>query len=249
MDKKVTWKKEHWDKEIYEIWLQYLIAMEDDTYKNFYQKLIPNVNNLIGIRIPVLKKMAAEIAKGNYSEFLKYSGIRFYEEIMVTGLVIGNVKIEDCGFHKIEKYIKQFVPRIDNWSICDSVCAGLKETKKEKEKMLSVIREYLKSDQEFELRFAIIMLKDYYLEEEYLSYIFDVCNQTKQEAYYVRMAVAWLLSDCYVKFECQTVNFFLHNELHPWTLNKAFQKILESSRVPKEKKEQMRKWKKNIHAV
>ena len=92
---------------------------------------------------------------------------------MLRGLVIGDVKAD---IEEVIGYIEDFVPQINNWGVCDSFCANLKITLKNKDRMLEVINHYLKSDREFELRFAIVMLLDFYIDKEYLSYLFNVFN-------------------------------------------------------------------------
>ena len=58
------------------------------------------------------------------------------------------------------KYVEKYIPKIDNWAICDVFCAGLKITKKYKKEMWNFIKKYLKSDKEFEIRFAIATINN-----------------------------------------------------------------------------------------
>ena len=111
--------------------------------------------------------------------------------------------------------------------------------------MFELIKEYLASKREFELRFAIVMILDYYIEKEYLEKDFNIFNQIKSDKYYVKMAVAWAISICLIKFYNETIEYLENNTfLDNWTYNKAIQKAIESYRITNEQKHELRKMKK-----
>ena len=158
-------------------------------------------------------------------------------------MIIGFIKNKEKNINKISKYIEYFIPSIKNWAICDVFCAGLKITKKYPKEMWNFINKYLKSNEEFEIRFGIVMLLDYYIKEEYMDKIFDITDSIKHQGYYVKMAVAWLLSICYIKYPDKTLEYLKHTNIDDFTYNKALQKIIESYRVTEENKEIIRKMK------
>ena len=129
-----------------------------------------------------------------------------------------------------------FSNKINNWSVCDSFCNGLKTTNKNKEKMWKFIEEYLSSSYEFEVRFAVVMLLNFYVEEDYVELVLSNLDKIKHDGYYVKMAVAWAISICYVKFNKTTLNYLKENNLDYFTYNKSLQKICESLKVSKEEK-------------
>lgn len=216
----------------------YLKSNIDLKYKAFHQKLIPTtITNFMGVRVPVIKSLAKEIAKCDYKEYLANVSFDTYEESMLCGLVIGNIKAQ---IDEVEVYIKEFVPHIDNWAVCDNFCAGLKIANKYKIEMLELIKSYLKSENEFELRFALVMLMDYYIIDDYIELVLSVYNATKHNGYYVKMAVAWGISVCYVKFTDKTFALLENNYLDDFTYNKALQKIVESNRVSNNDKAKIR---------
>ena len=221
-----------------------LSKLIDEEYQKFHSKLCPGTNNILGIRVPVLRNYAKELNK-QYSiqNLLNNIGDEYYEEIMLKGMIIGlNKKIE---WEEVEKYIKEFVPKIDNWAICDTFCAELKITNKYKEKMWNLINQYINSKHEFEVRFAIVMVLNYYINEFYLQKTFKVFNNIKIDKYYVKMAIAWAISICLIKFYNETINYLKNNcELDDWTYNKAIQKAIESYRITNERKDILRKMKK-----
>lgn len=229
MDRLENYMTEQEYKEI----IDNLKSMADEKYRQFHQRLVPNVDNLLGVQVPKIKTLAKEIAKHDYKGFLRYNSTEYYEEIMLRGLVIGYIKAD---IEEVIGYIEEFVLQIDNWGVCDSFCANLKITVNNKERVLELIEKYLKSDREFELRFAIVMLLDFYIDKEHLLYLFDVFNSTNHEGYYVKMAVAWAISICYIKYKSETKIFLEENCLDDFTYNKAIQKIIESNRILKEEK-------------
>lgn len=217
-----------------------LFKLQDEEYKKFHSSLCPNVDNIIGVQIPKLRTIAKEIAKESPEEFLNYTQTQYYEEKVLYGLVIGYMKA-DLKTRKY--YLDKFVPIIDSWAVCDCCISSFKFVNKNKEEMWTYTQKYLKSNKEFELRFAVVLLMDYYLTEEYIDKVLEIYNNIKNDAYYVKMAVAWALSVCYIKFPEKTMKLFKNNQLDDFTYNKALQKIIESNRVSKEEKDQIRKMK------
>ena len=224
---------------------EHILKLADEKYKEFHSKLCPNTDNILGVRVPILRNYAKELSK-NYTtdELLKNIDNQYYEEIMLQGMIIGLSKEKD--FEVIKKYIKDFVPKIDNWAICDVFCAGLKITKKYKEDMWNFIQTYLKSKNEFYLRFAIVMILDFYIEEEYLERNFEIFNNVRSDKYYVQMAIAWAISICLIKYYDKTIKYLKSKEckLDNFTYNKSLQKARESYRISKEQKEELQKMKK-----
>ena len=144
-----------------------LKELSDEKYKNFQSNLCQNTKMpILGVRIPILRQYAKELKNKYGIEIIEEINEDYYEEIMLKGMLIGlqnKVSYED-----IKEQIEKFVPKIDNWAICDTFCAGLKITKKYKDEMLELIQYFLNSKEEFELRFAIVMLLDYYIDDEHI---------------------------------------------------------------------------------
>lgn len=220
-----------------------LFALADQKYKEFYGGLCPGTENIIGVRVPVLRKYAQKLFKEqDWKQTIKEIDNEYYEEIMLQGMLIGQAKNEDIN--TILKYVEEYVPKIDNWAICDVFCAGLKITKKHKKEMWKFIQKYLKSDKEFEIRFAIVMILDYYIDEEYLKEVLKIFDNIKHEGYYAKMAVAWAISICLIKYYEDTVEYLNKSKIDNWTYNKAIQKAIESYRISNERKQELRKMKK-----
>ena len=211
-----------------------LFELSDDKFKTFHSRLCPNTDNIIGVRLPLLRQLAKEIAKGDLRNFLSNSKEEYYEEILINGLVIAYAK---CDVEERLNYIESFVPKIDNWAICDSFCNTLKFVNKNKEIMWEFIQPYLRSYNEFEIRFAVVIILNYYITEDYIDLVLKTLDNIKHDGYYVKMAVAWAISMCFIKFEEKTMAYLKDNSLDDFTYNKSLQKICESLRIDKNTKE------------
>lgn len=218
-----------------------IYELADEKYKDFHSRLCPGTTNIVGVRTPVLRNYAKELnRKYSLNELLKEIDDTLYEEIMLQGMLIGLSK----NIEEVLKYTKTFIPKIDNWAICDVLCAGLKITKKYKKEMWNFIQKYLNSDKEFEIRFGIVIILDYYIDEEYLDKNFEIFQKIKNDNYYVKMAIAWAISICLIKYYDKTIKYLKKAKLDDWTYNKSLQKAIESYRISDEQKEYLRKMKK-----
>ena len=220
---------------------EHLFAKQDLKYKEFHSSLCPNVDKIIGVRVPELRNIAKEIAKTDYAGFLLEAKDEYYEELLLQGLVIGYAKI---SIEETFKYLNQFVPKINSWAVCDTTCSNLKITKKYMKEMWEFLEIYINSDKEYEIRFALVMYLNYYLTTEYIDKIFEKIDKIKNNEYYVQMAIAWLVSFAYIKQKEKTEKYLVKNNLDKFTHNKSIQKICESYRVSKKDKEKLRKYKK-----
>ena len=222
-----------------------LKQLADEKYKEFHKGLCPGTENILGIRVPILRDYARKLSKEyEIHELLNNIDDEYYEEIMLQGMLIGLEKEKDKDIENILKDIEEFVPKIDNWAVCDVFCAGLKITKKHLKEMWDFLQKYVISDKEFEIRFGVVMILDYYITEEYLGKNFAIFNHIKSNQYYVQMAVAWAISICLIKFYDKTIEYLEQAKIDKFTYNKAIQKAIESYRISDEQKTELRKMKK-----
>lgn len=244
-----------------------LLSMAEPEYREFSAKLLPEGVKLLGVRLPKLRKYAKQILKQygtmyldtvlafvSREEKLEKEVItnllqdEFMEEILLQGMVIGNLKAEhDEELASIFDYIRRYVPKIANWSTCDSFCAGLKITKQYPEQMWDLLQAYLTADQEFAIRFGIVMIINYYINEEYFDQLFPIFNAIgkRHHAYYVQMGLAWAISICYVHMPGETERYLKDMRAKPevlddFTYRMALRKIVESRCVSSEEKAMIR---------
>ena len=221
------------------------IAEED--YKKFNENLLPGTEHVLGVRMPKLRTLAKEVAKEDFRTYLdeaheKISADQssYHEEIMLEGLVIAYAKME---LEERFFYLDRFVPKIHNWAVCDCCSNTYKFMEKYQEESFAYIDKYLHSQREYELRFGIVSLLDHFMNDTYIDQVLAICECTRHEGYYVKMAVAWTLSICYVKYPAKTRMLLEKNTMDDFTHNKTIQKIRESYRVRKEEKEELKKLK------
>lgn len=222
-----------------------LKQMSDEKYKNFHSSLCPNVDGIIGVRVPILRNYAKELYNKCPLEQIKI-GNTYYEELVLQGMIIGfqtNVKTSE-ELENIFKQIRAFVPKINSWAVCDTFCAGLKITKKYKKEMFELIKHYINSKFEFEVRFAVVMLLDFYITDEYIDEVLNILETIKLDKYYIQMAVAWCYSIALIKFYNKTLKKLINANIDDFTYNKSLQKAIESYRIDDIKKDNLRKLKK-----
>ncbi len=218
-----------------------LLALKDDKYAQFNSKICPNAGKMIGVRIPLLRNYAKKISKTDkLVELIKQIDDEYYEEIMLQGMLIGLLKTD---FKTISLCIADFVLKINNWAVCDVFCGSLKITKKYQDEMWHLIHSYIYSKHEFEVRFALVMILSYYMQEKYLEDIFNIFNHIKASQYYVLMGLAWAISVALVKYYDQTLSFLKNAHLDDFTYNMAISKALDSYRISPLQKEELVKLK------
>ncbi len=203
-----------------------ILESKDSKYREFHVKLLPNIDNIIGVRVPALRVIAKEVKPSDRDTYFSTLSLKLYEEKMVCGFVISSIKDIDELIDKVA----MFVPYIDNWAVCDSFCCSLKIARKYPEKLLPFIVKSLKSDREYEVRFGIIMLLAHYINDDYIDNILNLLVDVNSDKYYISMALAWLLSVCYVKFPTKTERFLKLDVLDESTLKRYHQKRRDSFR-------------------
>ncbi|GAA0741441.1 DNA alkylation repair protein [Clostridium oceanicum] len=207
--------------------------LKEEKYQKFASLLIPGCNNLIGVRIPRIRKIAKRIAKDNPITYLNETNDIYFEETMLKAFIIGNMKADiDVVLSEAEK----FIPKITNWSLCDSFCSELKIVRNNREVVYSFLEKYWKSKKTYEIRTAVVLLLFHYIVDEYIDKLYGIFDYIKHDDYYVKMSVAWAVSICFVKYPQKTMDYLKNNKLDKETYNKALQKIRESRRVGKETK-------------
>lgn len=224
-----------WTKETYKEFITDLTKLSDSNYLNFNKKLVFTKYKMLGIRVPLIRKLAKKISKTNIKSYLNSSSFSTYEEILLYGILISYLdSLDDFNY-----YLEKFLPMIDNWAICDMTVCGFKIISKSQKYFFKKIRKYLNSNEEFIVRVGLIMLMNFYLTDEYIDEIFNLIDNINSDKYYVNMAIAWLISELYIKHKEKTVKYLKNNKLDKFTHNKAISKIKDSYRVTKEEKDNL----------
>lgn len=210
-----------------------LASFADDEYRDFVMRGIPSERPFIGVRIPRIRGIVAEIPEEKIPELIEVEPVAF-EEVLVRGMMICRLPYEKM----IQEFDSQ-ITYIDDWCACDVFVAGLrKNIKKHRVDILDEkVEKLLMDKREFAARVGIVMLKSYYVEADYLGMIFDrVERLVDREEYYVKMAIAWLVAECFIKYPEVTLGYLKVSRLPKWTFNKTIAKICDSYRVDEEMK-------------
>lgn len=229
-----------WNQKTYKDFLKQLKNLEDLNYKKFNVNLGIREDYLIGVRTPELKKMAKTISTEDYQSFIMLNTHKTYEERIVHGLLIGYLKTD---FSIITSLLWDFIPYIDNWALCDITVGNLHIWNKYTKEGFSFVKRCLNDKNEWHQRVGIVLLLNYYINDTYIDQILEICNHLKTDKYYVKMAIAWLISMCYIKQKEKTLLFLENNNMDAWIQNKSIQKIRESTKVDKKEKDELIKWK------
>lgn len=216
-----------------------LESMAEAKYKEFSQSLIPGSRTILGVRIPALRTLARELAKGDWKNYLDNAVDDTFEEVNLQGFVIGYAKSD---YEILLPYIKRYVAKINDWSLCDGFCATLKITKKYKPEFKELLKEYARKDTEFDQRFVAIMLMNYYLDDGDIDETLAMLDALKHDSYYRKMGVAWAVATAMAKQREKTLEYMQpgNNTLDDWTYNKSIQKMIESYRISDEDKVMLR---------
>ena len=221
--------------------LQKLFSLKDIGYKEFNSRLIPSVNKdtVIGVRTPLLKGYAKEIKNSLLAkEFLSNLPHSYFEENNLHAFLIAEIKdYKEC----IER-VNEFLPYIDNWATCDSFKP--KCFAKNKDKLIVEIKNWLKSDKEYTVRFGVLMLLTHFLDgdfkEEYLRLVANINIST----YYVDMMCAWYFATALAKQWDSAVKYLEDKVLKEFIHNKTIRKAIESYRITPDQKKFLIKLKK-----
>lgn len=219
--------------------VEHMFNISDAKYKEFHGGLVPGNNTIIGVRVPVLRSYAKELLKENDAQtLLDLLGEEWYEERMLQGMIIGLQRGADL--QTVLGQTESFLDRIDNWAVCDTFCAGLKLVKKHREEVFDWLMQFVEAQEEYKRRFVLVMLLDYYIDDEYIERVFNIVDKIPKEEYYVQMAAAWALSVALVKKYDRTLAYMENCRLDDFTYNKALQKAVESYRITDQQKAELR---------
>lgn len=214
-----------------------LFEMQDLKYRDFHSKLMPTVDKekIIGVRVPELRKFAKEFAKTEEAkDFLKILPHKYYEENNIHAFLIEQIK----DFDECVSALDNFLLYVDNWATCDMMTP--KVFKKNTDKLLPKINEWLISDYAYEVRFAIGMLMKLYLDENFDEKYLKLVAGVKSDEYYINMMIAWYFATALAKQWKKALPYIENKSLDKWTHNKAIEKAVESYRITKEQKEYLK---------
>ena len=214
-----------------------LFQLQDKGYRDFHSKLIPTipVETIIGVRIPAIRKLAKEYGKDPESvEFLKQLPHTYYDENILHALLVAEIK----DYEVCVKEVERFLPYVDNWAVCDIFSP--KVFRKNKDKLIDKIREWIASGHPYTCRFGMEMLMTHFLDEDFRVEYLEIPAAVHSEEYYVNMMIAWFYATALAKQWDAAVCYIEKKCLDSWTHNKTIQKARESYRITREQKEYLK---------
>lgn len=217
--------------------LQQLQQNCDCKYAEFQSRLIPTIpaDTIIGVRTPVLRKMAKDLKKDERkSEFLAQLPHAYFDENQLHGFLIS--EISDFGECVAE--VERFLPYIDNWATCDQTSP--KCFKKHKAELLPFIRKWLTSEHTYTVRFAIGMLMQHFLDEDFSPEYLELAAGIKSEEYYINMEIAWYMATALAKQWDAAIPLLENAKMDVWVHNRTIQKARESYRITPQQKEYLK---------
>jgi 3-methyladenine DNA glycosylase AlkD len=212
---------------------QQLKSLADEKYRKMQVTIIPTVvpESIIGVRTPELRKMAKELAKrSDVSAFLSDLPHRYFEENQLHAFILSEMK----DFDSCIRYVDAFLQYVDNWATCDQMSPKI--FKKHKEELLSWVSTWISSKETYTVRFAIGMLMEHFLDDDFAPAYPKMVSKVRSQEYYVNMMIAWYFATALAKQYDNILPYIEKKKLSDWTHNKAIQKSVESYRITDEQK-------------
>lgn len=214
-----------------------LKKLQDKGYREMQVTIIPTLeaDSIIGVRTPALRQLAKEFAKReDISVFLSDLPHKFFEENQLHAFILSGMKdAESCI-----RLVDEFLPYVDNWATCDQMSP--KVFKKHKQLLLEYVDKWIRSEYTYVKRFAIGMLMEHFLDEDFKTSYLTKVSKIRSEEYYVNMMIAWYFATALAKQYEDTLPFIEKQKLDKWTHNKSIQKAVESYRITPEQKEYLK---------
>ncbi len=217
--------------------LQALFALRDEEYGQFQRRLIPTVapESVIGVRTPQLRALARRLVReGRLDACLDGLPHRYFEENQLHAFAVSELR----PYERCMEEVCRFLPYVDNWATCDQMSPRV--FRRHRDRLLPQVREWLGSGETYTVRFAVRMLMDHYLDEDFDPACLALAAAVRSEEYYVRMMVAWYFATALAKRYGEALPYLEEGRLDPQTLRMTVRKAAESFRVPPERKEHLR---------
>jgi 3-methyladenine DNA glycosylase AlkD len=217
--------------------LKSLYVLQDTAYRDFNAKLIPNISKdcFIGIRTPILRKMAKDMVKsGQYKDFISHLPHKYFEENQLHAFILSEIKDFDFVITETDR----FLPYINNWATCDQLSPRV--FKKNLDMVYEYVFKWIKSKDVYSVRFAIKTLMQYWLDDKFDEKYADMVANINSDEYYINMMRAWYFATAAAKQYDKILPYFKRGKIDEWTRLRAIQKALESFRVSDAHKKELR---------
>ena len=208
-----------------------LRAYSEKNFADFQRRLIPTNYKIIGVRTPILRKLAKGYS-ADIDDLLSFPD-EYYETVFIKLTAVSLLPYEVF----VEK-LPYCVSIIDNWALCD--CFKAKCIKKNKKEFLPILNTLFQQKTECSQRYVLVALLAEYVNREYSIIIEKYIFSAESQLYYVHMAIAWLTAEILIKDFEWGLQILQKGKLPVKTHNKSIQKAIESYRITKQQKEYLR---------
>lgn len=216
-----------------------LKELRDEGYRDFHARLLPTVDpaRIIGVRTPDLRRLAREVARDDdlSERFLAELPHRYYEENNLHGALLC-LRIKDID--RLLAELDRFLPHVDNWATCDMLSPKL--FARHPDTVERKIAEWLRSGHVYTVRFGVVSLLGYYLDEHFRPEHFEWLRSLEFGEYYIDMAVAWYFSFALIKQWDAVLPIVESGTLNKRVHNMTIQKAVDSFRITPERKDYLR---------
>lgn len=204
----------------------------DPSYREFNSKLIPGVENVLGIRIPDLRNIVKEMSEEDREVFLNSLPHKYHEENIMHMIIISYEK----DFDKAKEMLLNFLPYVDNWQVSDvGIPQSFKESK-DKEELLSFVKLIILNEDTYFKRYGVFILMKIFLDEFYDKDILAMVAEIKSLEYYVNMMRAWFFQEAMVKRYGDAIKYLEEKKLDRFTHLKTISKCVDSRKIDEKTK-------------
>ncbi len=204
----------------------------DPSYREFNSKLIPGVENVLGIRIPALRNIVKEMSEEERQVFLNSLPHRWHEENIMHMIII----TEEKNFDKAKEMLLNFLPYVDNWQVSDVGIPKSFKSTKDREGLLEFVKILISKEGTYFKRYGIFILMKLFLDDFYNSEVLDMVANIKSEEYYVNMMRAWFFQEAMVKRYGDAIKYLEDKKLDRFTHLKTISKCVDSRKIDEKTK-------------
>ncbi|WP_276905890.1 DNA alkylation repair protein [Peptoniphilus duerdenii] len=204
----------------------------DKSYREFNSKLIPGVENVLGIRIPVIRNIVKEMSEEEREVFLNSLPHRWHEENIMHMIII----TEEKDLDKAKEMLLNFLPYVDNWQVSDVGIPKSFKSTKDREDLLEFVKILISKESTYFKRYGVFILMKLFLDDFYNNEVLDMVANIKSEEYYVNMMRAWLFQEAMVKRCDDAIKYLEEKKLDRFTHLKTISKCVDSRKIDEKTK-------------
>lgn len=201
----------------------------------FEKRIVGTSQSVFGVYSPQKDEIYRYLKKRDHAKILTFPDENFEVCCLKGRLIAGS----DLPFCEKKELLLSWLQFVDSWAHTDSVMKGVRLKKTEQQEWYSFSCDLVSRNDEFFVRFGVILFLTYFLKEDTIDGVFAALSAVKTGAYYVDMAIAWLCATALIHHKQKTLRFLQTAEnLNVFTIKKSYQKARESFRISDSDKEE-----------